>query len=219
MRFSLIATSLAFIFGVAGAQQGPPGAVACAGCVTLDFDKKIERHLIEPMLKMTTAQKLAYVKSFGIELYRVHDPENGKVTTLSLATPPVREIPALQRFVDMFKTDLLGIYLTPSNYSYRVKHPTILYIDSADDWTIIHEFSMSRQKNCPPLERESASIRLRRALFLTLIVLNWVRKPQFYCNFVSKVRQGARPFWSHSNLFGRFAATLTHLQNCSIKTT
>lgn len=111
----------------------------CPDCETVDFGKKIELKILEPMLKMTTPEKIAYIRTFGLDLYKVADPEK--------ATPTVADLPEAttaqfsKKIIELFEDNVLGIYLTPTNSMYRVTKPTILFVESADDWTVMHEFT------------------------------------------------------------------------------
>lgn len=111
----------------------------CRDCTTLDFGKNIQLNLLTPMLHMSLKEKITYVQSFGIDVYKVKDPENLPVTVgfLPLATADI--IPA--KFLKLFTEGAIGQYMTDTNYAYTVKRPTILLIESVDDWTVIHEFA------------------------------------------------------------------------------
>lgn len=111
----------------------------CTSCTTLDFGKKIEFEFLRPMLKMTLAEKSAYMQSLGIEVYRIPDPAGKPVTLGFLSYPPSGKIAA--KFIRIFSEGAIGLYLTPSNLMYGVDKPTILLMESTDDWTLVHEFS------------------------------------------------------------------------------
>lgn len=128
-RFLLVATLMISSFAQA----------ECRDCTTLDFGKKIELELITPMLKMTLEEKSRYMQSFGVELFKVPDSQ-GKPATLSFLNPLPKGVFSAN-IINKFSEGVLGIYMTPTNFIYGVKKPTILLIESADDWTLVHEFS------------------------------------------------------------------------------
>ncbi|MBK9323337.1 MAG: hypothetical protein IPM97_10410 [Bdellovibrionaceae bacterium] len=113
---------------------------ACTDCRALDLDKKIQLHLVRPMWAMTSSQKIEYVRSFGLDLYKVKDIERDPARLDYLPEPSIKENPTWEKFVKIFDEGVMGLFLTPSNASNRVKNPTIFYNESADDWTIVHEF-------------------------------------------------------------------------------
>jgi hypothetical protein len=117
----------------------PFAKAECRDCTTLDFGKKIELKLIAPMLKMTLEEKAKYIQSFGVELFKVEDTESNPVTLNFLAPLPKGVFGA--NIIKKFSEGTLGIYMTHTNFIYGVKKPTILLIESADDWTLVHEFS------------------------------------------------------------------------------
>lgn len=117
----------------------PFAQAECQDCVTLDFGKKIESNLIKPMLQMSLEEKARYIQSFGVELYKVEDYRR-KPITLGFLNPVPKGVFAAN-IIKQFAESTLGIYMTPSNLIYDVKKPTILLIESADDWTLIHEFA------------------------------------------------------------------------------
>lgn len=111
----------------------------CLNCTTLDFGKKIEMNLILPMLEMSMKDKIAYIQSFNIEVYRVMDPEAGPITLGFLPYAPKEKISS--KFLKLFEEGVIGLYMTPTNSMYRVQSPTILLSESTDHWTVVHEFS------------------------------------------------------------------------------
>lgn len=111
----------------------------CVSCTTLDFGKKIEMNLILPMLEMSMKEKIAYIQSFNVDVYRVADPEAEVVTLAFLPYAPKEKISA--KFLKLFEEGVIGLYMTPTNSMYRVQSPTILLSEGADHWTVIHEFS------------------------------------------------------------------------------
>jgi len=113
---------------------------SCIDCKALDFDKKVQLHLIWPMWTMTTTEKIDYVRSFGLDLYKVKDKDGDPVRVGFLPEPSIQENPTWERFIKIFDEGVMGLFLTPSNASNRVAKPTIFYNESADDWTIVHEF-------------------------------------------------------------------------------
>lgn len=128
-----------FVVAVLMSSKMALAAGACSDCQTVDFGKKIELRLIEPMLTMTIPEKLAYMQSFGVELYKVADPLKGAPTVAVLPEATTKQFS--KKFIDLFEDSVLGIYMTPTNSMYRVSKPTILLVESADDWTLIHEFT------------------------------------------------------------------------------
>lgn len=112
---------------------------ACADCQTVDFGKRIELKLLQPMLQMTIPEKLAYIRSFGVDLYKVADPEKLPVTVGDLPEATTKRF--AKKYIQLFSEGVVGLYMTPSNSMYGVTKPTILFIDSSDDWTVIHEFT------------------------------------------------------------------------------
>lgn len=114
-------------------------AAECVNCTSLDFDKKIEMNLITPMLQMTLQQKIQHIEGLGVEVLRVADPDGQPVTLGFLPLATSEQIP--NKFLKIFSEGVLGIYMTPTNYMYAVKKPTILLLESTDDWTVIHEFA------------------------------------------------------------------------------
>lgn len=129
-KFVLVA---AMIFASSLAQA------ECKDCTTLDFNKKIQLGLILPMLKMTLEEKAKYMQSQGVELYRVADVQERPITLGFLSYPPAGKFAA--KHIKMFSEGTLGIYMTPTNLMYGVTQPTILLLESTDDWTLVHEFS------------------------------------------------------------------------------
>jgi hypothetical protein len=124
---------------IATLMISPFAKADCRDCTTLDFGKKIELNLIAPMLKMTLEEKAHYIQSFGVELFKVDDPD-GKPATIGFLSPlPKGTFSA--NIIKKFSEGTLGIYMTNTNFIYGVKKPTILLIESADDWTLVHEFS------------------------------------------------------------------------------
>lgn len=111
----------------------------CQDCTTVDFEKNIQLNLLTPMLHMSLKEKITYVQSFGIDVYAVKDPENLPITVPYLPYATEHIIPA--KFIKLFSEGAIGQYMTETNYSYAVKKPTILLIESVDDWTVIHEFA------------------------------------------------------------------------------
>ncbi len=112
---------------------------ACNDCRTVDFGKQIELKFLRPMLKMTIPEKLGYIRSFGVDIYKVADPEKAPVTVGELPEATTDRI--AKKYIQLFDEDVVGLYMTPSNPIYRVVKPTILFVDSSDDWTLIHEFA------------------------------------------------------------------------------
>lgn len=110
----------------------------CPDCSVLDFGKKIELKLLQPMLKMSIPEKIRYIQSFGVDLYKVADPQKETPTVAFLPEAPAKQFP---KYIKLFNEGVIGIYMTPNNSMYGVKKPTILFIESADHWTLIHEFS------------------------------------------------------------------------------
>lgn len=146
---------LAALFG------SPLAQADCANCTTLDFNKKIEMDLVRPMLQMTLAEKSKYIESFGIELYKIKDVAARPVTLGFLSYPPAGKFAS--KFIKIFSEGVLGIYLTPSNLMYGVEKPTILLLESTDDWTLVHEFShylFDRARLASDNTRESALMNL-----------------------------------------------------------
>ncbi|WP_041583427.1 hypothetical protein AB1A81_00055 [Bdellovibrio bacteriovorus] len=111
----------------------------CRDCTTVDFEKNIQLNLLTPMLHMSLKEKITYVQSFGIDVYAVKDPENLPITVPYLPYATEDIIPA--KFIKLFSEGAIGQYMTETNYAYTVKKPTILLIESVDDWTVIHEFA------------------------------------------------------------------------------
>ncbi|WP_374000950.1 hypothetical protein [Bdellovibrio bacteriovorus] len=111
----------------------------CRDCTTVDFEKEIQLNLLTPMLDMNLKQKIAYIQSQGIDVFRVKDTENLLVTVSFLPYATEDMIP--KKFLKVFSEGAIGLYMTDSNYAYGVKNPTILLIESTDDWTVIHEYA------------------------------------------------------------------------------
>ncbi|WP_347355642.1 hypothetical protein [Bdellovibrio sp.] len=111
----------------------------CRDCTTVDFEKEIQLNLLTPMLDMNLKQKIAYIQSQGIDVFRVKDTENLPVTVSFLPYATEDMIP--KKFLKVFSEGAIGLYMTDSNYAYGVKNPTILLIESTDDWTVIHEYA------------------------------------------------------------------------------
>ncbi|UXR65728.1 hypothetical protein EZJ49_05635 [Bdellovibrio bacteriovorus] len=111
----------------------------CLDCTTVDFDKQIQLHLLTPMLNMNLQQKITYLQSQGIDVFRVEDTEKLPVTVPYLPYATEDIIP--KKFLKVFSEGAIGLYMTESNYAYGVKNPTILLIESTDDWTVIHEYA------------------------------------------------------------------------------
>lgn len=111
----------------------------CADCTSVDFDKKIEMHLITPMLQMSLQEKIQHIQKLGVDVFRVADSEGQAITLGFLPYASDDLIP--KKFLKLFNEGVLGIYMTPTNFMYTVKKPTILLLESADDWTVIHEFA------------------------------------------------------------------------------
>lgn len=111
----------------------------CRDCTTVDFEKEIQLNLLTPMLDMNLKQKIAYIQSQGIDVFRVKDTENLPVTVSFLPYATEDMIP--KKFLKVFSEGAIGLYMTESNYAYGVKKPTILLIESTDDWTVIHEYA------------------------------------------------------------------------------
>lgn len=130
---SFISFFLLMLFFAQSAQA------ACVNCTTLDFDKKIEMNLILPMLQMSMKEKIGYIQSFNVEVYRVKDPEAETITLSFL--PYASKEKFSSKFLKLFEEGVIGLYMTPTNLMYRVQEPTILLSEGADDWTVIHEFS------------------------------------------------------------------------------
>lgn len=130
-------------------------AVPCKGCATLDFGKTLEVNLLQPMLNMTIEEKARYIQSFGVDLYKVADPDKAPASLGFLQVAPAARF---AKYIKLFEEGVLGIYMTPSNFMYNVAKPTILFVESADDWTMIHEFShflFDRARMNGPLGNES----------------------------------------------------------------
>nr|BFD57904.1 hypothetical protein CKG001_00110 [Bdellovibrio sp. CKG001] len=111
----------------------------CRDCTTLDFEKQIQLNLLTPMLSMNLRQKIDYIQSQGIDVYRVKDTEDLPVTVPFLPYATEDMIP--KKFLKVFSEGAIGLYMTESNYAYGVEKPTILLIESTDDWTVIHEYA------------------------------------------------------------------------------
>lgn len=111
----------------------------CRDCTTVDFEKEIQLNLLTPMMDMNLRQKIAYIQSQGIDVFRVKDTENLPVTVPYLPYATEEIIP--KKFLKVFSEGAIGLYMTESNYAYGVKNPTILLIESTDDWTVIHEYA------------------------------------------------------------------------------
>lgn len=109
----------------------------CPDCSVLDFGKKIELKLLQPMLKMSIPEKIRYIQGFGIDLYKVADPEKSVPTVGFLPEAPAKQF---SRYIKLFEENVIGLYLTPNNSMYGVEKPTILFVESVDHWTIVHEF-------------------------------------------------------------------------------
>jgi hypothetical protein len=113
----------------------------CLDCQTVDFGKRLQVALIRPLFSMSIHEKIKYLQKFGLKVYQVPDPLLGQVRLGFLPKVPLTENPGLNPFYKLFADEgILGLYLTPSNIGNSVDHPTILFVESADDWTIIHEF-------------------------------------------------------------------------------
>ena len=111
----------------------------CRDCTSVDFEKKIQLNLLTPMLEMNLKQKITYIQSQGIDVFRVKDTEKLPVTVPYLEYATEEMIP--KKFMKVFSEGAIGLYMTESNYAYGVERPTILLIESADDWTVIHEYA------------------------------------------------------------------------------
>ena len=130
-RYILVITSVLALRAVALAD--------CNQCVASDFGKKIELHLLAPLLQMSLKEKIDYIQKYGIQVFRVKDSENLPVTVPFLPVATENEIP--EKFLKAFADGGLGQYMTPKNINYGVTKPTMLLIESVDHWTIVHEFA------------------------------------------------------------------------------
>lgn len=114
----------------------PIAQAECGDCTLLDFGKKAQVAQLSPLLGGTMKSKTDYLQNIGLDLFRIPAPQ--EVPTIGfLPTPPAD---LLKVFGKHFEEDALAIYLTERSYSNHVHKPTILLIESADSWTIAHEF-------------------------------------------------------------------------------
>lgn len=109
----------------------------CVTCTTLDFGKKADVNKLIPLLSGNTKDKMQYLQSEGLDVFKVtsNEPEPPTLTFLA-APPPI----LLDVFGKHFLEGTLGIYLTERAHRNYVEKPTILFIESADSWTLAHEF-------------------------------------------------------------------------------
>lgn len=108
----------------------------CTDCVTLEFGKKAELNKVLPLLTGDFKSKAEYIQNLGLDLYRV--PTKNETATLGFLETPPKIL--MDYFGAIFADNALGLYLTNHSYSNQVSKPTILFIESADSWTISHEF-------------------------------------------------------------------------------
>lgn len=124
-----------------GTFAGASATLPCQDCVTLDYGKQLQIELLKPMLKISTAEKIKYIQSFGIDVMRVQDPSKDPVRLAFLPEANAQSTPRLLKYLKEFEDNAVGLFLTSENLSYGVAKPTILVVESADDWTLIHEFT------------------------------------------------------------------------------
>lgn len=108
----------------------------CADCVTLEFGKKAQVAKVLPLLTGDMKSKTDYIQKLGVDLYRV--PTKDETPTLGFLETPTKIL--MDFFGAYFADNVLGLYLTDRSYANRVTKPTIMFIESADSWTISHEF-------------------------------------------------------------------------------
>ena len=125
-----------FRFILALTLLSPVAQAQCGDCTLLDFEKKAQVTQISPLLQGDMKSKTDYLQSLGLDLFRIPSPT--EIATIPyLPTPPTD---LMKVFGKHFEEDALAIYLTERSYGNHVLKPTILLIESADSWTIAHEF-------------------------------------------------------------------------------
>ena len=139
MGLNFVFTIMLSLLAMGTSAQGGVNTV-CADCEMLDFEKPVQLALLRPMLQMTTEEKIKYIQSFGIELFRVKDPAGDAIRLGQLPEASLKTTPHLAAYLKEFQDNAVGLFLTSANISYGVSRPTILFVESADDWTILHEF-------------------------------------------------------------------------------
>ncbi|MEK2646744.1 hypothetical protein [Bdellovibrio sp. BCCA] len=108
----------------------------CTDCTTLEFGKKVQVPLLSPLLPLGSKGKLEYIAHLGVDLFRM--PTQEEPATIAFLATPSADL--MSRYKKHFDEGTLGIFLTERATYNRVEHPTILLIESADAWTITHEF-------------------------------------------------------------------------------
>ena len=108
----------------------------CADCVTLEFGKKAQVAKVLPLLSGDMKSKTDYIQKLGVDLYRV--PTKDETPTLGFLEAPTKIL--MDFFGAYFADNVVGLYLTDRSYANQVVKPTIMFIESADSWTISHEF-------------------------------------------------------------------------------
>ncbi|NUN05622.1 MAG: hypothetical protein HUU57_07660 [Bdellovibrio sp.] len=129
--FKLIVKSIFLI-----ALTSPTSWATCTDCSTLEFGKKAQLKKVLPLLTGDLKSKTDYIQNLGVDLFRV--PTKEETPTLGFLKTPPKIL--MDFFGAYFADNVVGLYLTDRSYSNKVIKPTILLIESADSWTISHEF-------------------------------------------------------------------------------
>lgn len=109
----------------------------CTDCSVLDFGKKAQTYKVLPLFSGDMLSKADYLRAQGLDLFKMPTPVKEPLTLSFLSKPPE----VLERvFGKHFADGTLGLYLTERAHGNFVNKPAIIFLDSANSWTIAHEY-------------------------------------------------------------------------------